>query len=145
MVVDSRAMFESTAMVIFLAETFGLHQLLAVRERGARRRAMGWTVWGTAQLGHDIHTLMMNSNERVPKEMHNDAAGEGRARGDREGSQGPRRARLAEHAFVMNAFTPWRTFCRRRRSSPPRSASVFFSPYRHIGAWMGRIQRPRGV
>src|SRR5262245_22475979 len=70
MVVDGRPMFESTAMVIWLGETFGVEKKLWPSDRAARAEAMGWSVWGMVQLGQDIHSLMIATSDRVPTEMH---------------------------------------------------------------------------
>jgi glutathione S-transferase len=138
MVVDGKPMFESTAMVLFLAETFGREKKLWPSENSARADAMGWTVWGTAQLGHDIHTFMMNSSERVPKEMHNEPQAKA-ARASIDKDLKVLDARLAEHAFIMgDAFT---------LADILPATAIFFatiggvdlSPYPHIGAWVGKL------
>jgi glutathione S-transferase len=138
MVVDGRPMFESTAMVLFFAETYGREKKLWPSDNPSRAEAMGWTVWGTAQLGHDIHTLMMNSNERVPKEMHNEAQAKA-ARAAIDKDLKVLDAHLARHPFILgDAFT--------LADVIPASAMFFatlggvdISPYKHVGAWMEKI------
>src|SRR5262249_22771115 len=77
MIVDGKPMFESTAMVIFLGEKYGTEKKLWPKDDASRAQAMGWTVWGMAQLGQDIYSLMISSNPRVPAEMHNEAQAKG--------------------------------------------------------------------
>src|SRR5262249_51518424 len=105
MVVDGRPMFESTAMVIFLAEKFGRAKKLWPEDDASRAEAMGWTVWGMTQIGHDIHQLMISSNARVPKEQHNEAI----AKAARELIDKDLRvldARLAAHPYILgDTFT----------------------------------------
>jgi glutathione S-transferase len=138
MVVDGRPMFESTAMVLFLAEKFGPEKKLSPTDDASRAEAMGWTVWGAAQLGHNIHQLMMASHVRVPKEMHNEARTKA-SRADIEKDLGVLDARLARHPFVMgDAFT--------LADVVPASA-VFFatmggvdvSSHAHVSDWAQRL------
>src|SRR5262249_48816878 len=99
MVVDGRPMVELTAIVIFLAETYGKQKKLWPEDAASRADAMGWTVWGTTQLGQDIHSLMIASNERVPKEMHNEAQAKA-ARESIDKDLAVLDERLAKHSYV---------------------------------------------
>jgi glutathione S-transferase len=138
MVVDGRPMFESTAMVIFLGETYGRKKKLWPEDDASRAEAMGWTVWGMAQLGADIHQLMISSSERVPKEMHNEAIAK-QARDLVEKDLKVLDERLGVHPYVMGAdFT---------LADVLPGTAIFFatmggidlSPYKNIGAWMQRV------
>jgi glutathione S-transferase len=138
MVVDGRPMFESTAMTIFFGETYGRQKKLWPEEDGARADAMGWTVWGTAQLGHDIHTLMMSSNERVPKEMHNEAQANA-ARKSIEKDLTILDARLAEHPYILGDAFTLADILPATAIFFARMGGVDVTSFKHIASWIERL------
>jgi glutathione S-transferase len=139
MVVDGKPMFESTAMVIYFAETYGRDKKLWPADNADRADAMGWTVWGTAQLGHDIHTLMMNSNERVPKEMHNEAQAKA-ARASIDKDLKVLDARLGKQPFIMGETFTLADILPATAIFFATMGGVDLSAYKNIGAWMGKLQ-----
>jgi glutathione S-transferase len=138
MVVEGKATFESTAMVIYLAETYGPGRKLWPKEDGERAQAMGWTVWGMVQLGQDIYSHVVSSDPRVPAEMHNEAQAKAAATAIAKDLK-VLDLQLAERQFVMgDAFT--------LADILPATAVMFGRPhsidlaqYAHIAAWMERV------
>ncbi|HEY4121324.1 MAG TPA: glutathione S-transferase family protein [Byssovorax sp.] len=139
MIVDGRPMFESTAMVIFLAEKFGADKKLWPTDDAGRAEAMGWTVWGTAQLGHDIHGLMMASSERVPKELHHEPMAK-LCRGAVETDLKVLDARLAEHPYVMGETFTLADVLPAMACFFAGMGGVDLAAYKHVSAWVGKLQ-----
>jgi glutathione S-transferase len=139
LVIDGRPMFESTAMVLWLAERFGVEKKIwPAADDAARAEAMGWTVWGTAQLGQNIMALMTATSDRLPKEMHNEAQAK-MFRSHIEKDLKVLDDQLAKHAYVMgDAFS--------LADVLPGMALMFgmmggldLSKVPHIGAWMQKL------
>jgi glutathione S-transferase len=140
MVVDGRPMFESAAMVIFFGETHGRAKQLWPEDDAGRADAMGWTVWGMAQLGHDIHGLVMSSNERVPKAMHNAAQAEA-GRGAVAKDLSILDARLEKQPFVMGDGFTLADIVPASSIFFSRMAGIDLAPYGHVAAWMARLEK----
>lgn len=74
MVVDGTPMFESLAMVLYLADRFGVEKgLWPSPTDPARVQALSWVVWAVDTLGQKAFQLAHATSSYVPKEWHNDA------------------------------------------------------------------------
>jgi len=141
MVVDGRPMFESTAMVIWLAERFGTEKKLWPEPNDpARAQALGWTVWGMVQLGMDIAQLMVASHDFSPKEMHNEAQAKS-AREHIDKDLGVLDAQLAKHAHVMGEAFSLADVLPATAMMFAMQAKLDLSKFPHIQAWMQRVMK----
>lgn len=139
MVIDGRPMFESVAMVLWLAERFGVEKKLwPAAEDPARAEGLGWTVWGMAQLGHDIAALMTASSERIPKEMHNEAQA-AMFRGHIEKDLKVLDDQLAKHAFVLGDAFTFADILPATAMMFAMAAGLDLSKYPRIGPWMQKL------
>lgn len=69
---DGTPMFESLAIIIHLGEKYGVAKgLWPAPGTKESAEALTWTVWGTATLGTAGFSLMTNTSERFPAELHN--------------------------------------------------------------------------
>jgi len=74
--VDGAPMFESLAIFLYLADRFGVEKgSWPKNDPKAHLDLLSWCVWDTVELGGTAMRWLMATSERVPKEMHNEAAG----------------------------------------------------------------------
>jgi glutathione S-transferase len=76
LVVDGTPVFESLAILIHLAETFGVAKGLYPEPGLARAEALKWMAWGTASLGECASRVLRNTSELFPAEQRNAKAAE---------------------------------------------------------------------
>src|SRR5690606_32301452 len=64
-------MFESFAMLLHVAETYGVDRgLWPAAGTPARMEALSWTTWSAVTLRSAAVQLMKNTSERFPQELH---------------------------------------------------------------------------
>ena len=81
LVVDGHPIFESSAMLIWLGETFGVEKGLFPAAGKERLDALKWLAWGAVTFGEAVFRYLSNSSDRWPAEMKNAKVAE-RARAD---------------------------------------------------------------
>jgi glutathione S-transferase len=68
--------FESTAILIYLGERYGVDKGLFPEATMQRAEALTWIAWAGVTLGETAGRLMRNTSDRFPAEERNAAAGE---------------------------------------------------------------------
>jgi glutathione S-transferase len=76
LVVDGTAIFESTAILIYLGETYGVDKGLYPKPGVARAEQLKWIVWGNVGLVTPLHRWATNSSSYVPADQQNPKAAE---------------------------------------------------------------------
>ncbi len=76
LVVDGTPIFESTAILIYLAETYGVDKGLYAKPGLARAEQLKWIVWANIGMLAPLQRWMLNTSAMVPAEMHNAKAAE---------------------------------------------------------------------
>lgn len=134
---DGTAIFESAAIQIYLGETFGVDKGLYPAPGPKRGEAMKWLVWANVTLGEAVGRWMRNTNEDVPAELRNAAAGEAARKdvdvliGHLDGDLGDRPYILGDSVSLVDihlaSFFQWLTFC-----------GVGLDPFPRVAAWLAR-------
>jgi len=71
LVIDNQAMFEGLAIILLLAERFGVERnLWPAAGTQAQLRARSWTTWGYSHLQPFIRLLIASSSAMVPEALH---------------------------------------------------------------------------
>ena len=72
LVVDGHAIFESTAILIWLGETYGVEKGLYPKPGVERAETLKWMLWANVSLlEQGIQRLLRNASPRVPEEERN--------------------------------------------------------------------------
>jgi glutathione S-transferase len=139
-VFDGTPMFESLAILIYLAERYGAEkQLFPKLAEPAHIEALSWATWATVTFGIDIQRLVEASHERIPKERHN-AAQAAAARTDIERDVGILDARLDGRSFVLgDAFSLVDIPFGGALGFASRSGAIDLAKYPRVAAYFGRI------
>jgi glutathione S-transferase len=138
LVVDGVSVMESSAQIMFLAETFGVTKKLWPAEgTTARAEALGWMVWMTETLGGALMRYAMNTSERVPAEERNALVAK-KAHAELLNAVGMLEKRLAKNDWLLgNDFTLLDTGCGGLVFAT-RFLGVDLSAYPKALAWMQR-------
>lgn len=73
---DGKSIWESTAITMYLGETYGVEKKLYPTPGPQRAEAMMWITWANVTLGETIARYARNAQEWVPEEQRNAKAGE---------------------------------------------------------------------
>lgn len=73
---EGTAIFESSAITMYLGETFGVAKKLYPEAGPKRGEAMKWITWANVTFGEAIHRFARNTMDWVPAEQRNAKAGE---------------------------------------------------------------------
>ena len=73
---DGTPIYESIAIIAYLGETFGVEKGLFPSPGPRRGEALQWLAWANVTLGEAQWRYQRNTNERIPKEQHNEKAAE---------------------------------------------------------------------
>jgi glutathione S-transferase len=73
---NGTSIWESTAITMYLGETFGVDKNLYPSAGPKRGEAMKWIAWSNVTFGGAVNRLARNTMDWVPKEQHNAAAAE---------------------------------------------------------------------
>jgi glutathione S-transferase len=76
LVIDGTPIFESTAILIYLAETYGVDKGLYPKPGLARAEQLTWIVWANIGMLAPLQRWMQNTSGQVPAEQHNAKAAE---------------------------------------------------------------------
>jgi glutathione S-transferase len=98
--VDGVPIFESTAILLYLAETYGVDAGLYPRPGLARAQAMQWMIWGQVTLAEAVMRFGRNISPLIPAEQHN-AAAAAAARQDVDTALGILDASLADRDYLV--------------------------------------------
>jgi GST-like protein len=140
LVVDGTPMFESLAIMQWLADKFGVaNGLWPAADAPARIEALSWSTWAYVTYGAAIQRLNFASSPRVPAELHHAPLAE-RARKDLAELLGILDGRLATCPYLLgDAFSladlivacvvTYGTFC-----------GISVDAHAHVKAWLDRFQ-----
>jgi glutathione S-transferase len=141
LVVDGTPMFESFALLLYLAETFGVEKGLYPKPGPARGVALSWMAWASVSV-HDVIVRLIKNGERVPEEQRNAKAREATI------------AEAHEHLALLDAHLAGKDYMLGADFSLVDCASASFVPflgrmgvdasqYPNVQAWVGRcMTRP---
>jgi glutathione S-transferase len=73
---DGTVLWESSAITMYLGETFGVEKNLWPAAGPKRGEAMKWVTWGNVTFAEAIGRWLRNTTDWFPKEQHNAKAGE---------------------------------------------------------------------
>src|SRR5262245_49722860 len=73
---DGTVIFESSAITMYLGETFGVDKKLYPAPGPKRGEAMKWIAWAAVSLGDAVGRWTRNTREWYPAEQHNAKAAE---------------------------------------------------------------------
>jgi glutathione S-transferase len=133
---DGTAIWESSAITMYLGETFGVERGLYPPPGTQRGEASMWIVWCNVTLGDAAARWMRNTMDWVPAEQHNAKAGEaGKAEMANclailDGALATRQFLAGTYTLAdahVNSFSDWL-----------RMMKVDFTPYPHLNAWHER-------
>jgi glutathione S-transferase len=135
---DGTVIWESSAITMYLGETFGVDKKLWPAAGPKRGEAMRWVTWSNVTLGEAISRWLRNTSEQwVPAEQRNASAGEA-AKKDVDNSLGILDESLAGRSFLLggdytlvdahvSSFIEWL-----------RSMKVDFARWKSLEAWAKR-------
>jgi len=142
LVIDGTPIFESTAILIHLAETYGVDKGLYAKPGLARAEQLKWIAWANIGLLMPLMRWMQNTSSMIPAEMHNaKAAAAAKTEADAmlklldDALEG--KSYLTGGAFSMADLAPasymgWLSFMK-----------YDLSPFKNVQAWFGRCsERP---
>lgn len=134
---DGVAIWESSAITMYLGETFGVQKGLYPAAGPKRGEAMRWIAWANVSLGEAVGRWGRNTMSWVPPEQQNEKAGEV-AKADVQNCLRIVDEALAGKNFLggndysladahVNSFVDWL-----------RMMKIDMSPYKNIEAWGAR-------
>ena len=133
---DGTVMWESSAITMYLGETFGVEKKLYPAPGPKRGEAMKWVAWANVTLGDAVSRYARNTTDWCPKEQQNAAAGEA-AKKDIDSclrildeALGDRPFLVGEYTLVdthLNSFVDWL-----------RHMKLDLAPYTKLNAWSER-------
>ncbi len=133
---DGTCIWESSAITMYLGETFGVHKGLYPSAGPKRGEAMKWITWANVTLGEAVSRFMRNTGTFTPGDQQNPKAGEV-AKADVLDHLKVLDGALAGGSFLVgdysladthvNSFTDWL-----------RHMKVDLTPFTHLNAWSQR-------
>jgi glutathione S-transferase len=138
---DGTPIFESTAITMYLGETFGVEKKLYPAPGPKRGEAMKWIVWTNVTLGDAVYRWARNTQEWLPAERRNAKEGEA-AQKDIAELLGMLDDALKGKQFLLddytladahvNSFIDWLRYMK-----------IDMSAFANLGAWSARCsERP---
>lgn len=133
---DGVAIWESSAITMYLGETFGVEKNLYPAPGPKRGEAMKWIAWTNVSIGSVVSRWAQNSSDWYPAEQHNAKAAEA-ARKDIDEHLRILDGALADRQFLcgdytladthLNSFVDW-----------IKMMEMDISPFKHLTAWSER-------
>lgn len=139
---DGTPIFESVAILIHLAETYGVEKGLYPASGPERATALKWLGWGSVTLWETVSRILRNTSDRFPAEEKSAAAAETAKKDagvclailDKE-LEGKEYLLGSKFSLVDASLAAYGPFLAR--------LGVDFGPYKAVNAWIGRcMTRP---
>jgi glutathione S-transferase len=142
LVIDGKPVFESTAILIYLAETYGVDKGLYPKPGLDRAEQLKWIVWANVGMLQPLQRWMQNTSSMVPAEMHNAKAAEA-AKAEADRMLGILDKQLDGKKFVLgDSFTMADIACASYMGWL-RFMGYDLAPFKSLQAWFGRCsERP---
>ena len=139
LVVDGTPIFESTAILIYLAETYGVDKGLYAKPGLGRAEQLKWIVWANVGMLFPLQRWVMNTSSMVPAELHNaKAAGVAKIEVDAM-------LKVLDDALAGKNYLVGDTFSMADLAAASYTGWMMFvkydfSAYTNVVAWAGRCQ-----
>jgi glutathione S-transferase len=137
LVIDGTPIFESTAILLHLGETYGVEKGLFPAPGLARAETFQWIVWAQATLIDAIQGYVSLTSERVPEELRNAKAG-AIAKEKLEKTLAILDAVLAKREWLVGDHFSFADLAVASYLPYLRFLGYDTSAWKHIGAWFGR-------
>jgi glutathione S-transferase len=145
LVVDGTPIFESTAILIYLGETYGVDKGLYPAPGLKRAETLKWIIWANVGFGFPLNRWASNTASYIPAEQHNAKAAEAAKKDLGDAIQ------VLDDALAGKSYLVDGTF-----SLADLAASSYFgwlkfmgfdtSAYKNVSAWVERcLGRPAAV
>jgi glutathione S-transferase len=133
---EGTAIGESTAITMYLGETFGVEKKLYPTAGVQRAQAMMWIAWANVTLGEAVGRLMRNASEWFPKDQQNEKAAEA-ARSDLQKRLKVLDDAVANKPFLLGEYTLADTHTN-SIVDWLRMSKIDMSAYPNVNAWSQR-------
>jgi glutathione S-transferase len=145
LVVDGTPIFESTAILVYLGETFGVEKGLYAPPGLKRAEMLKWVVWANVGFLDPISRWSRNTSSYIPAEQHNAKAAEA-GKTDLDGAMRILDTRLAGKSYLVDdkfsladlavsSYLGWLKFM-----------GYDYSSFKNVQAWGDRcLGRPAAV
>ena len=145
LVVEGTPIFESTAILLYLAETFGVDKGLYAPPGLERAEIVKWMVWANVGFFEPLHRWAYNTASYIPAERQNAKAAES-AKQDLDGVM-----KILDHALAGKSY-----LVKDRFTFADLSVSSYlgwlkfmgydYSPFKEVSAWAERcLGRPAAI
>lgn len=134
-----RGVFESSAIIVYLGERYGVARgLWPALDSAEHMAALSWNTWVAVAVGSTLRTIMLNSGEWAPAELRNAGqAAQGRER--LAELMGVLDEHLTRHAtMVGSGFTLVDVFGAAILGWSTRALGLDQGATPHLAAWLGR-------
>jgi glutathione S-transferase len=133
---DGTSIWESSAITMYLGETFGVDKKLYPAPGPKRGEAMKWIVWNNVTLGDAVGRWARNTMNWVPAEQHNPKAAEA-AKSEIASCLKILDQALEGRQYLVGDYTLADTHLH-SFSDWLRHMQIDFSPYPNVNAWSKR-------
>ena len=144
LVVGGVPMFEALAIMLHLADRFGVERKLwPALDDPARPTAMAWSVWAYVTYGTALRQLFLATSERLGERFHN-AAQADYARNELDNLLGMLDAKLASAPYLLGASFSIADVVVGSVVHYSEHTGVAVARHANVGAWLERCQARPG-
>jgi glutathione S-transferase len=139
---DGVPIFESLAILLHLAERYGVDKGLFPAPGLERAQAFKWMAWATASLGDAVGRILRNTSDRFP-EAERSAAQGAKAREEAQALLGILDEALAGREYLVGSSFSLADLAVAALLPFAARLGVDATPHKNVTAWLGRCtQRP---
>jgi glutathione S-transferase len=140
LVVDGVSIFESTAILIHLAETYGVEKGLYPKPGLARAEQLKWIVWANVGMLAPLQRYMQNTSSQVPADQHNAKAAEAAK------TEADAMLKVLDEALAGKSYLTGEAFTMADLAASSYMGWLMytkydFSAFKNLVAWAGRCQQ----
>jgi glutathione S-transferase len=145
LVVDGTPIFESTAILLYLGETFGVDKGLYAPPGLKRAEMLKWIVWANVGLFDPVSRFARNTASYIPAEQHNAKAAEA-AKNDLASAMKVLEATLAGKSYLVDDKFSLADLAVSSYFGWLKYMGYDYSPFKNVQAWADRcLGRPASV
>jgi glutathione S-transferase len=137
--VDGVPIFESTAILLYLAEEYGVDAGLFPPSGIRRAQAVQWMVWAQVTLAEAVQRYARNISPLVPAEQHNAKAADA-AKQDVDGSLGVLDAALAGRQYLVTERFSFADLATAGYLGWLQFMGLDYSKWKNVAAWADRCR-----